>query len=199
MIAYGLPYNKALISICFGARWSTPEMIAALNVYIFLLALLPINGIIEMFQLSSLKPQDMRVYNLMICTNWLLFVGMLLYFGTMDCIGIFLAEVLSKILRITFSVCYLGRESLQINVLKFVKQCLPNKLLIISFVLAYYSGMWLKNLFSNNHLKCMLVGTIHGVVHLSMIIYYMKKEIKELYKYLKTSDDSKLKSEETKK
>jgi len=29
LIAYGVPYSKALISICFGARWSTPEMISS--------------------------------------------------------------------------------------------------------------------------------------------------------------------------
>ena len=68
----------------------------------------------------SAKPK-IRKYNVMVWASAFIFlIGLYIGKGS-DCIGVFLAEVLSKSFRIFIAIWYLGRENLSVDVKRLAR------------------------------------------------------------------------------
>lgn len=106
LLAYGIPYSEPLLTILLGNKWNIPDLIASFQIYIILMVLISINGISESFLIASMKSEDIRYYNYTVWLNKLVFILGLFFFSDKDCMGVFLAEIVSKTLRIIVSFSY---------------------------------------------------------------------------------------------
>jgi hypothetical protein len=91
--------------------------------------------------MASLKANEIHKYNIMVWASAFIFLIGLWAGKDLDCVGVFLAEIGSKLCRIFIAVWYLGRDSLRIDVKRVLWEFLPSWIVIGSFVAGYLGNM----------------------------------------------------------
>lgn len=97
--------------------------------------------------MASLRASEIQKYNLMVWFSALIFLAGLWAGQDLDCAGVFLAEIASKLCRICIAVWYLGRDSLKIDVKKILWEVVPSWIVIGSFVVGFWGNLKIAGMF----------------------------------------------------